>query len=62
MGTDHHVIGSRFADDVNVINVTATDLNPILLSFLLKIFIENHNIYLFRDEAIDDVVHIVRGN
>ena len=32
MGTDHHVIGSRFADDVNVINVTATDFNPILLS------------------------------
>ena len=28
MSSDHHVIGSRFADDVNVINVTATDIHP----------------------------------
>ena len=38
MGTDHHVIGSRFADDINVINVTATDFNPILLSFFVENF------------------------
>ena len=28
MSSDHHVIGPRFADDVNVINVTATDIHP----------------------------------
>ena len=28
MSSDHHVIGSRFADNVNVINVTATDFYP----------------------------------
>ena len=27
MSSDHHVIGSGFADDVNVINVTATDFH-----------------------------------
>ena len=35
MSSDHHVIGSGFADDVNVINVTATDFHhqSILLRY-----------------------------
>ena len=35
MSSDHHVIGSRFADSVNVINVTATDFYPPIHSLTI---------------------------
>ena len=54
MSSDHHVIGSRFADDINVINVTATDIHPQSICSKLPISFWFQRVkYVFGNENYD---------